>query len=188
MGSICQHFCTSNRNCSGDQLCCTNSCGSLCMDPTFVPFYAVPRVCPTATLEGLVGTCSLTDESCGDNSECDGGELCCNNRCGRTCQDAVNSRIPCFTVREAILAAIGGGIPPRGLYIPSCLSDGVFEPIQCNNSTGLCWCADVRSGRPLTSYSPRGSRPQCSSEFQCWSIIIAIPVKIDCSRFLRLTY
>ncbi|PFX15746.1 Equistatin [Stylophora pistillata] len=29
-----------------------------------------------------------------------------------------------------------------GLIIPSCLSDGSFDPVQCNNMTGFCWCVD----------------------------------------------
>lgn len=164
LGSICVQSCTSNLDCRGERLCCPYSCATQCMDPTFIPFYAIPRVCPAATLEGFLGSCDLTETPCDVNSDCDGEELCCSTRCGRVCQDATTSRVPCFTVREEISAALGSIVPPPGMYIPTCLSDGQFDPIQCSMSTGLCWCADVQSGRPLSSYSPHGTRPQCTSE------------------------
>merc|ERR1711915_965614 len=27
-----------------------------------------------------------------------------------------------------------------GFHIPSCLSDGTYDPTQCHSSTGFCWC------------------------------------------------
>ncbi|XP_066299199.1 uncharacterized protein [Branchiostoma lanceolatum] len=29
-----------------------------------------------------------------------------------------------------------------GVYIPQCLEDGRYQPLQCNPSTGYCWCVD----------------------------------------------
>ena len=35
--------------------------------------------------------------------------------------------------------------PPRiGVYVPQCLDDGRWSPLQCWGSVGTCWCVDER--------------------------------------------
>lgn len=164
LGSICVQSCRSNSDCDGDALCCPNSCGlATCADPTLIPYYGVPSVCPSTSLQDLFGTCLVTDLSCTANSECEDGKLCCRDRCGRTCQDAVRSAHPCFAVTELIRSVFSPtNPPPPGYYVPTCQDSGLFNVIQCSSSSDVCWCADIQTGRPLSSYYPRGITPQCS--------------------------
>lgn len=43
--------------------------------------------------------------------------------------------------------------PPRiGVYVPQCLDDGRWSPVQCWGSVGTCWCVDeqgAKTGQPL---------------------------------------
>lgn len=47
-----------------------------------------------------------------------------------------------------------------GLIVPRCLSDGLFDPVQCNNNTGFCWCVD-KLGSELVGTRQWG-RPNCT--------------------------
>ena len=160
IGGICVQSCTTDNDCSGDQLCCSNGCGMTCTDPVAVPYYNIPPVCPQTDLLDQFGVCAITNQSCSNNSQCRDSELCCRSRCGKTCQRAVRSSTPCYTVNHQILPTRR----PPGMYVPACTNDGLFSPIQCRASTGFCWCVNVRTGQPTTSYYPRGVRPQCSGE------------------------
>ncbi|XP_070578826.1 papilin-like isoform X2 [Ptychodera flava] len=57
---------------------------------------------------------------------------------------------------EALNNAEDGG------YIPSCDVNGEFEPMQCQRSSGRCWCVD-KEGReiPGTQRAPGQPRPVC---------------------------
>lgn len=42
-------------------------------------------------------------------------------------------------------------LPPNPeRFVPQCKFDGSYEEIQCQNSTGLCWCVDL-DGNKLSS-------------------------------------
>lgn len=49
---------------------------------------------------------------------------------------------------------------PIGLFIARCLPDGSFDPVQCNNMTGFCWCVDKR-GNELAGTQQWG-KPNCT--------------------------
>ena len=101
--TICLASCTTDSDCTGDQICCTSSCNRACKDPVFIPYYAIPPVCPVPTVEDFFSICRIDEESCTANSQCEDTELCCDDgRCGRTCTEAINSRFPCFEVLERI--------------------------------------------------------------------------------------
>ena len=36
-----------------------------------------------------------------------------------------------------------------GIFYPKCKFDGTYQPMQCNASTGWCWCVDVNTGQQL---------------------------------------
>ncbi|MBN3295054.1 NID2 protein, partial [Amia calva] len=80
------------------------------------------------------------------------------------CVLAEREKTPCEEERDR-LQDISSGIYPRGprpgLHIPSCDSQGNYNPLQCHGSTGHCWCVD-RNGQeiPGTRAGP-GSRTMC---------------------------
>ena len=82
---LCVQACSSDDSCTGGQKCCSNGCGRSCVDPDRIPYYDIPRQCPTSDNSDLTtGTCVLTNASCLTNEQCDAdGELCCQSGCGR---------------------------------------------------------------------------------------------------------
>ena len=81
---LCVEACSNDDSCQGDQICCSNGCGRSCVDPDRIPYYDIPRQCPTSEDSDLTtGTCVLTNASCLTNDQCDDGELCCQSGCGR---------------------------------------------------------------------------------------------------------
>lgn len=73
----CLEACSDDRNCTGNQKCCSNGCGHTCQIP--VPDEK-PGTCPTPT---GVGGCV---EDCSSDSSCTGKQKCCSNGCGHSCQ------------------------------------------------------------------------------------------------------
>ncbi|XP_062904848.1 nidogen-2 isoform X5 [Mobula hypostoma] len=55
-----------------------------------------------------------------------------------------------------------GSEPRVGLYIPQCDDEGNFRPMQCQSSTGHCWCVD-ENGREIagTRTAPGSAQPRC---------------------------
>ncbi|KAG8222317.1 hypothetical protein J437_LFUL001859 [Ladona fulva] len=46
------------------------------------------------------------------------------------------------------------------LFLPVCLSDGNYAPVQCHKVTGYCWCVSPE-GRPFPDTSVLHRRPNC---------------------------
>ncbi|XP_023933615.1 WAP four-disulfide core domain protein 18-like, partial [Lingula anatina] len=89
---FCWEGCTADSNCTGIQLCCSNGCGHLCMDPVdcvmlLVLLFATceeglgAKCCPEVS--GF-GTCVEDCDNCAKN------EMCCSNGCGHVCMKPVN--------------------------------------------------------------------------------------------------
>ncbi|XP_067941574.1 SPARC-related modular calcium-binding protein 2-like isoform X2 [Watersipora subatra] len=51
-----------------------------------------------------------------------------------------------------------------GIVIYRCKPDGRYEEVQCQNSTGYCWCVNPDTGVPIPQTSTQHARPQCESE------------------------
>ena len=49
-----------------------------------------------------------------------------------------------------------------GAYIPQCDENGNFTSLQCHGSTGMCWCVDTKTGKPLTT-PVMAEQPDCDS-------------------------
>ena len=69
---------------------------------------------------------------------------------------------PCLTERSAALKqasalAIGGKV-----FVPECLDDGRFSPVQCHSKSGVCWCV-TQTGAVIPGTTSSHSRPHCLS-------------------------
>jgi hypothetical protein len=53
------------------------------------------------------------------------------------------------------------------LFVPTCLQDGTFAPVQCHAETGYCWCV-TPAGKPIPNSSVRNARPNCSRRGETW--------------------
>ncbi|XP_023133776.2 nidogen-1 [Amphiprion ocellaris] len=119
---------------------------------------------------------------CEDIDECQPGRchqdaVCINTQGSFTCQcrpgyygdgfscSSERTKTQCETHRDSLLGVTEfgprGPRPPVGQYIPTCDENGAYNPMQCHDSTGHCWCVD-RNGQeiPGTRSGP-GSRPMC---------------------------
>ncbi|KAF2356153.1 Kazal domain [Trinorchestia longiramus] len=60
----------------------------------------------------------------------------------------------CPDKRRAALQDRAAG--EQGVYVPECLPNGFFEPMQCHTDTGFCWC--VLPDGTLIGESANGAR------------------------------
>ena len=47
-----------------------------------------------------------------------------------------------------------------GVFAPTCTENGDFSAVQCNGSTGYCWCVQLRDGAEIGGTRIRGE-PVC---------------------------
>ncbi|XP_056589553.1 WAP four-disulfide core domain protein 3 [Triplophysa dalaica] len=74
--AVCAELCANDRECPGNEKCCSTGCGHQCSPP----YTAKPGVCPRRRFG--VGVCA---ELCSNDRECPGNEKCCSNGCGHQC-------------------------------------------------------------------------------------------------------
>lgn len=53
--------------------------------------------------------------------------------------------------------------PREAIFIPDCGPGGLYQPVQCHQSTGYCWCVLVDTGRPIPGTSTRYQTPECDN-------------------------
>ncbi|KAM4591603.1 nidogen-1 [Odontesthes bonariensis] len=121
--------------------------------------------------------------NCQDIDECQPGRcheyaLCINTPGSFTCQcrqgysgdgfycSSERTKTRCEVHRDSLLGVTEfgprGPRPPVGQYIPTCDENGEYEPVQCHDSTGNCWCVD-RYGQEIDgTRSGPGRRPVCN--------------------------
>ncbi|XP_077995776.1 papilin-like isoform X2 [Glandiceps talaboti] len=58
-------------------------------------------------------------------------------------------------------SAIGDSEVVAGRYIPECTEEGEFEPLQCDPSSGFCWCVDEEGETIEGSRLAPPERPAC---------------------------
>ncbi|KAA0706851.1 hypothetical protein E1301_Tti002171 [Triplophysa tibetana] len=135
---LCAEFCFNDRECPGNEKCCSNGCGHQCTPP----YTAKPGVCPRRMLGVRPAVCA---ELCDDDSNCPGDEKCCSNRCGRQCT-----------------------LPQKDIVKPGVCPSRRFEVGVCaelcandSNCPGGEKCCSNRCGRqctpPQTVIEPRGA-------------------------------
>ena len=127
-----------------------------------LPFYHPPAVCPDSS--DNLGPCDISE--CQSDMECredreeedetedeyeeDNGndKMCCLNNCNQmSCTRPTTASPACRAVVQRLSANFS--------YIPQCDADGDYQPVQCTGegTTRRCWCVNVRSGIPYTTFS-----------------------------------
>eukprot|EP00731_Ephydatia_muelleri_P026230 Em0018g330a len=144
--SFCVLSCVAKCQCPSGQVVDTknNKCVEQvdCPIPASAAPYISPYQCPSQT--------RLTKNNCSSCSSAD--ELCCNSACTK----GVLPAKPC-----TLVASQGSGLRV-GAYVPQCVSDGTFAPIQSQGSTGYSWCVDISDGKPLSVPVGPGRKPNCT--------------------------
>lgn len=74
----------------------------------------------------------------------------------------VADHAPCLSFRRRAARAQYSG----NVFMPQCQSDGSYEPLQCHDKLGYCWCVTPQ-GRPLphlavTAVGATGKKPNCT--------------------------
>ncbi|XP_075057131.1 thyroglobulin-like [Mixophyes fleayi] len=72
---------------------------------------------------------------------------------------ATESLTSCLKERQ-----LAGKKPLIGAYVPQCDGNGNYSPMQCHESTGMCWCVNT-NGKEIagTRNSPGQSPPTCGA-------------------------
>lgn len=50
-----------------------------------------------------------------------------------------------------------------GSFVPQCLPDGQYKPVQCHALTGFCWCVN-NAGVRLQGTDQRYKQPNCGGK------------------------
>lgn len=72
----------------------------------------------------------------------------------------------CFSQSDRPCVAMRRRAKPGqlGAYVPTCDTDGFFQPTQCHSAVGACWCVD-KHGVEQGGSRARG-RPDCEALLQ----------------------
>jgi hypothetical protein len=122
--------------------------------------------------------CGCGNAAAAEGFDCDGNclsDVDCNGDCGGTAEDLGcgcgnaaaaegfdcdgNTLISLTPCQEEVANATG----MMGEFVPDCAEDGSYAPIQCNGSTGYCWCVDEDGNEiPGTAIQSWVGTPDCS--------------------------
>lgn len=78
----CEPMCTSDRACSGDQICCPYGCSTKCQDPVVKTPTVKAGYCPVTPPNVRASTCF---KACETDDDCSGNTKCCGNGCNKRC-------------------------------------------------------------------------------------------------------
>uniref|UniRef100_I3KP00 Nidogen 1 n=1 Tax=Oreochromis niloticus TaxID=8128 RepID=I3KP00_ORENI len=132
--------------------------------------------------EGNGRVCRDVDE-CQQQDRCHAEASCSNTQGSFTCQcrpgfhgdgfhcsptSSEREKTRCERQRESAVAGsdvLFSSFRPRptvGRYVPRCDEHGAYEPTQCHQSIGQCWCVDANGQEiPNTRTGPHTSPPLC---------------------------
>lgn len=85
--------------------------------------------------------------------------LICHSAEGVGGEKVTRSPTRCLLDRARSLAL--NVLPSKGEYIPKCNDDGGYDPVQCHDVLGQCWCVD-KYGNELHGTRQTGGIPDCS--------------------------
>lgn len=99
--------------------------------------------CPKVAQHNQTDCDSVRDE-CTTSDDCNVVRICCFNGCQHVCSQPAytaceHQRLSSEKRSRALALASDDNSTVR---IPSCRSNGHFEPVQCDRDTGQCWCVD----------------------------------------------
>jgi hypothetical protein len=124
---ICIQDCDSDADCDGDQKCCSNGCGKVCLSPE----HNKPGDCPMPSGDG-----NCVDE-CNVDNECSNSQKCCSTGCGRSCQQpapvghtAICPKRPCY-----FRCRYGLQYGPHCCQLCSCYDDPCQQERSCPPGT-----------------------------------------------------
>ncbi|XP_068556674.1 uncharacterized protein [Anas acuta] len=80
----CGNFCSTNENCPGSELCCSNGCGMECR----MPIGAKAGFCPRVNSD-MMSICLV---QCSSDSDCEGNGKCCSMACHVHCTSPVPAK------------------------------------------------------------------------------------------------
>ncbi|KAL0266267.1 UNVERIFIED_CONTAM: hypothetical protein PYX00_008860 [Menopon gallinae] len=52
-----------------------------------------------------------------------------------------------------------------GSFMPKCLNNGLYAPVQCHRETGYCWCV-TPNGKPIQNTPELNPNPRCSKKLK----------------------
>ena len=159
----CAEECSGDDACEESQLCC-RGCGSSCRTAVSLPYYDVPFVCPPQILS-LSSDSATCDLECQSDAQCPGSKICCRSGCSSSCQVGQSPPAACNVVRE-LLETLNrrdddddddnadengeeNDRPLLGQYVPTCMNEGFFNPVQVWENH--LWCVNVVTGQPVSS-------------------------------------
>lgn len=121
---------------------------------------ALDLVCPNHV---LVESDDCSNLTCTESDTCAHGMKCCpSEKCGSVC---VHPRPPRLPTMCEYLRDMGNklseekGLATLAVSIPTCRSDGSYEPVQCNGT--ICWCVDEFGTELVNTRVAKGSRSDC---------------------------
>uniref|UniRef100_A0A1I8AEE0 Thyroglobulin type-1 domain-containing protein n=1 Tax=Steinernema glaseri TaxID=37863 RepID=A0A1I8AEE0_9BILA len=179
--SGCAIDCRLHSDCHGNGPCCFNGCGMSCRSGAPKPPPSTPIQKSVAIVSAIVpqnqvnverlGVCPNNPISnpgcrseCTRDSECLDFQKCCAYGCGRVCQ---YPRVATACIhRLASYAALKTDSPSQHVQ---CTTDGLFRPVQCDQTIHQCWCVEPSSGLELagTRITSLGKEPTCSVQRFC---------------------
>ncbi|XP_072039204.1 uncharacterized protein [Amphiura filiformis] len=155
---ICVQGCDDDSSCTGTQKCCSNGCGTGCVDPAPKAGY-----CPALTQDSF-GTC---DQQCSLDVDCEGSSKCCSNGCGTVCVRPLRCNRSCPKVGVRVCGSDGD------YYASACW----LEASACESGSDLTVADDrhCQQNRRVHSCVPEEEvcatvyQPVCGSDKQTYS-------------------
>ncbi|XP_034032146.1 LOW QUALITY PROTEIN: nidogen-2 [Thalassophryne amazonica] len=75
------------------------------------------------------------------------------------CDSPERPKTQCEHHRDSLQTSSAEGDSVSGAFVPQCDAYGQYRPLQCNGSTGHCWCVDSRGQERPGTRTPPGALP-----------------------------